>query len=211
MTEGVIATAMAAVLAQIPETDTRARIVAMAERFFRDVGYQKTTVADIAKALRMSPANIYRFFDSKKAINEAVAERLMAEVEAEIERIVASPAPASARFRELVHAIHRMNTDRFTGSQRMHEMVEAAMAESWPVVQGHIERVLALFERLMADGQVRGEFALDDPRKAALCAKTAITRFFHPQLIVQCAAEPGPSLDEMVDFLLAALTARRPS
>ena len=51
------------------ETSTRDRIVETAERFFREIGYQKTTVADIAKALRMSPANVYRFFESKKAIN----------------------------------------------------------------------------------------------------------------------------------------------
>src|SRR5215208_7195024 len=57
------------------ELDVRARIVETAEALFRDIGYQKTTVADIAKALRMSPANVYRFFDSKKSINEAVAER----------------------------------------------------------------------------------------------------------------------------------------
>ena len=191
-----------------PETDTRARIVAAAERFFRDIGYQKTTVADIAKALKMSPANVYRFFDSKKAINEAVAERLMREVELALELIVARRAPAPERFRDLVHAIHRMNTERFTGSQHMHEMVEIAMVESWPVVHDHIERVLALFERLMAEGKASGAFTLDDPRRAALCAKTAILRFFHPQLLVQCADEPGPSLDEMTDFVLAALGAR---
>ena len=43
----------------------------VAERLFREIGYQKTTVADIAKELRMSPANVYRFFDSKKAIPRA--------------------------------------------------------------------------------------------------------------------------------------------
>ena len=47
----------------------------MAERLFREIGYQKTTVADIAKVLRMSPANVYRFFNSKKAIHQAVARR----------------------------------------------------------------------------------------------------------------------------------------
>ena len=63
------------------ETDTRERILVVAERLFRQLGYQKTTVADIAKELRMSPANVYRFFDSKKSIIAAVAQRLMGEVE----------------------------------------------------------------------------------------------------------------------------------
>ena len=50
------------------ETDIRERILITTERLFREVGYQKTTVADIAKTLRMSPANVYRFFDSKRSI-----------------------------------------------------------------------------------------------------------------------------------------------
>ena len=45
------------------EPDTRERILVVAERLFRQLGYQKTTVADIAKELRMSPANVYRFFE----------------------------------------------------------------------------------------------------------------------------------------------------
>ena len=50
---------------------TRARIEETAERLFRTMGYQKTAVADIARELGMSPANVYRFFPSKSAINEA--------------------------------------------------------------------------------------------------------------------------------------------
>src|SRR5918993_2895824 len=91
-----------------PEPDTRCRIVETAERFFRTFGYQKTTVADIAKALKMSPANVYRFFDSKKAINEAVAERLMREVEGALEAIACQKAPAAARLRDMIATMHRM-------------------------------------------------------------------------------------------------------
>ena len=63
------------------DTGVREQILVTAERLFREIGYQKTTVADIAKALRMSPANVYRFFDFKKSINAGVARRLMSEVE----------------------------------------------------------------------------------------------------------------------------------
>ena len=34
------------------------------------MGYHRTSVADIAAKLGMSPANIYRFFPSRDAINE---------------------------------------------------------------------------------------------------------------------------------------------
>src|SRR3974390_2609818 len=90
------------------ESDTRERILVVAEQLFRQIGYQKTTVADIAKELRMSPANVYRFFDSKKATPQAVAQGLMGEVELEAQRIVARPGSATARLRELLTTVHRM-------------------------------------------------------------------------------------------------------
>src|SRR4030088_1013611 len=91
------------------ETDTQERILVVAERLFRQIGYQKTTVADIAKELRMSPANVYRFFDSKKAINEGVARVLMGEVEDAAQTIATGPQPAAPRLREAMTSIHRMN------------------------------------------------------------------------------------------------------
>src|SRR5688500_8885831 len=108
---------------QDPQAETRRRIVDTADRLFREIGYQKTTVADIAKALRMSPANVYRFFDSKKAINEAVAERCMAEIEGELSRIADGRQPAAERLRKAIETYHGMNAERYTASHRMHEMV----------------------------------------------------------------------------------------
>ena len=61
--------------------DTRARIMETAEALFRRLGFAKTAVADIAAELRMSPANVYRFFPSKNAIVEAICRRCLTEVE----------------------------------------------------------------------------------------------------------------------------------
>ena len=100
------------------ETDVRERILVAAERLFREIGYQKTTVADIAKALRMSPANVYRFFDSKKSINTGVARRLMGQVEGKSQAIAQEPGSAAKRLRQLLATIHRMNADRYVGDAK---------------------------------------------------------------------------------------------
>src|SRR3977135_4589599 len=97
------------------EPDTRERILVVADLLFREIGYQKTTVADIAKMLRMSPANVYRFFDSKKAINEGVARRLMGEVEDAAQTIATGPQPAARRLRELMTSIRRPAPARNAG------------------------------------------------------------------------------------------------
>src|ERR1700748_627706 len=140
------------------ETDTRERILVVAERLFRQIGYQKTTVADIAKELRMSPANVYRFFDSKKAIHEGVARGLMGEVEIEAQRIARSPGPAPVRLREMMKTIHRMNTERYVGDSKLHEMVEIAMQEDWDVCVAHMKLVTETIGGVIAQGVASGEF-----------------------------------------------------
>jgi AcrR family transcriptional regulator len=190
------------------EPDTRDRILVVAERLFREIGYQKTTVADIAKVLRMSPANVYRFFDSKKAIHEGVARSLMGEVEDAAQAVATRPGPAAGRLRELMTLIHRMNCERYIGNSKLHEMVEIAMEESWEVCVAHMERITQTIGTVIAEGAASGEFEAADVPLAAMCACTAMMRFFHPQMIAQCANKPGPSLDQMIDFVIAGLAAR---
>jgi AcrR family transcriptional regulator len=187
------------------EPDTRERILVVAERLFRQIGYQKTTVADIAKELRMSPANVYRFFESKKAIHEGVARGLMGEVETAAAAIVAKPGPAAVRMRELLTTIHQMNSERYVGDSKLHEMVEIAMQESWDVCVAHMQTVTESIGGLVAQGAATGEFKVTDVPTAALCTCTAMMRFFHPQMIAQAMDKPGPTIDQMIDFVLIGL------
>ena len=190
------------------ESDTRERILEVAERLFREIGYQKTAVADIAKMLRMSPANVYRFFDSKKAIHEGVAHSLMGEVEIEARRIADTPGPAAPRLRELLTTVHRMNCERYIGDAKLHEMVAVAMEESWEVCVAHMQHITETIGAVIGQGMASGEFERAEVPLAAMCACTAMIRFFHPQIIAQSAHKPGPSLDQMIDFILAGLAPR---
>jgi AcrR family transcriptional regulator len=190
------------------ETDVRERILVTAERLFREIGYQKTTVADIAKALQMSPANVYRFFDSKKSINAGVARRLMGQVEGASQAIATKRGDAAGRLRELLKTVHRMNSDRYVGDSKMHDMVAVAMEENWDVCKAHMEYIIKLIGEVIKSGVESGEFHTPDVGIAAMCTCAAMVRFFHPQLIAESAGKPGPTLDQMIEFVIAALSAR---
>src|SRR5438045_1416663 len=190
------------------ELDTRERILEVAARLFREIGYQKTTVADIAKVLRISPANVYRFFESKKAIHEGVARTLMGGVEDAAQGIAGKHESAASRLRELMTTVHRMNSERYIGDSKLHEMVEVAMEESWEVCVAHMLVITETIARIIGDGAASGEFEAPDVPLAAMCACTAMMRCFHPQMIAQCATKPGPSPDQMIDFVLPALAPR---
>src|ERR1700759_5024381 len=191
------------------EPDTRERILVTAERLFRQLGYTKTTVADIAKELRMSPANVYRFFDSKKSIHEGVARILMGEVEQAAIALMKKPGPASVRLREMIKSIHEMNCERYVGDSKLHEMVEVAMEESWDVCVAHMKLITETIGGVIAQGAASGEFEVADVELAAVCPCHAMIGYFHPQMIAQMRNKPGPTIDQMIDFVLASLKKRK--
>ncbi len=192
------------------DSEQRARIIATAERLFREIGFQKTTVADIARELRMSPANVYRFFGSKAEIHVAVARHLMNEVEMAARRIACGPGSAAERLKALVVSNEGMNAERYVVDRKLHEMVEAALTEHWPLIDEHIDRIDALVETIVASGMESGEFERGNARLAAKLVRTACVRFCHPRLMVEHANRPEPSSAQMIDFCLAALRAGIP-
>ncbi|MFZ4410184.1 MAG: TetR/AcrR family transcriptional regulator, partial [Paracraurococcus sp.] len=141
---------------------TRARIEETAERLFRSMGYQKTAVADIARDLGMSPANVYRFFPSKSAINEAIAQRTLGVIQAEVEALARGPGTAGARLRRMFSRMFELTIEGFFEERRLHDMVNAAMDEHWGVIQRHLAAVTAAIAQVVQDGMAAGEFAAGD-------------------------------------------------
>lgn len=205
-------TRTAAVVRDIPEESaptTRCRILATAEEAFRVVGYQKTTVADIAKTLRMSPANVYRFFESKKAIHEAVIKRLMDDTERRVALAAVAPGRNTAeRIADTITVMHQACVERCEANPRLHEMVEAAITESWDVCHAHIDAIGSVLRRLVEEGMEAGEFDVADPATAAACIHTAIIRYCHPALVSHYPDAGAPPLAAMIAFLLGSLRRR---
>lgn len=198
--------------------ETREKILNVAEELFHRIGYAKTTIADIAQAMAMSSANIYRFFPSKSAINDAGCRRLMARMQVGMQAVATGPGTAEERLRALILSTHRHNRDLLTTERRVHDMVDAAIAESWDAIEEHKQACNRIFARLIEDGIAGGEFApVPDVPGFAETVGNACCSLFHPTLIAQCARADGGPPDEtpafrLVWLLLEALrnTDRRP-
>jgi AcrR family transcriptional regulator len=188
------------------EKDTQNLIVEVAERLFRQIGFQKTTVADIARELHMSPANVYRFFTAKSEINEAVCMDLLSKIEGEAEKIAASHGTAAQKIRNLFGSVETTHHKLFMFDRKLHDLIEAAITENWAIMRRHTERMAAILEQIIANGMASGEFPAGDSALASRLVNTACIRFCHPRLIVEYEQEPEPTLDQMIGFCLAAIT-----
>jgi AcrR family transcriptional regulator len=188
------------------------RIAETAERLFRQYGYQKTTVADIATELGMSPANVYRFFASKAAITEAVARRVTADTQAQIREAIAEPGlSASERLRRTVKVMQGCILQRCIEDNRLHAMVHAAIDQNWGVIQAHKETIRRVMAGIIADGVASGEFEVDDVETAAACFQAALISSCHPVIIehrLRGGEDIEATVDPMLAFALRALGAR---
>jgi AcrR family transcriptional regulator len=138
--------------------EARARILEVAEEHFRRIGYHKTSVADIASELGMSPANVYRFFPSRDAINESICERILNE-DADIAFAIAhTNAPAMEKLDQLLTAVHRHNKMTLVKQRHMHDLIVAAMQENWAIIKAHTERMVTIFQAIIREGIESGEF-----------------------------------------------------
>jgi len=189
--------------------DTRARIMDTAEALFRRVGYAKTAVADIAAELKMSPANVYRFFPSKNAIIEAICQRCLSELEDRAWSVARSRGSAGERIERLVLEILAYHKENLLTEQRVNDMVLAAMELSWGAIRAHKEHIRGVFEAILREGVESREFEPAEPRETSRLIMLSLVNFCHPMLLAQYLQD-GEDLEgdarSTVRFLLRAIT-----
>ena len=191
--------------------DTRARIMETADALFRRLGYAKTTVADIAGELGMSPANIYRFFSSKTEIVEAICQRCLADLEEKAWAVARTRGPAAGRLERLVLEVLAYHKENLLVEKRVNDIVLVALENSWGVIEAHKDVMRTVTELIIRDGIEAGEFEPVDPRETARIIQRSLVAFEHPVLIATCLQDEVDVEAEAratVQFLLRAITPR---
>jgi AcrR family transcriptional regulator len=188
--------------------EARARILEAAEKKFRRVGYHRTSVAAIVAELGMSPANIYRFFPSRDAINESICGRVVNEIAHIASAIARTNAPAMEKLERLLTAVHHHAKMMLVEARPMHELIVAATQQNWPSIKAHIERMVTIFEAIIREGVEAGEFDVDDEAQAARAVRSAFMPFLHPILIehgVQHCEDTEVGLRDQIRLIQKAL------
>ena len=187
--------------------DSRERICGVAEVLFRQIGYVKTTVADIASALGMSSANVYRFFPSKGAINDALCRRILGELQDELASLAQGPGSPPARITAMVMAMHRHHKTQLTDARRVFDMVAAAMEENWAAIEEHILICRSHFARVISAGMTSGSFVPGDAAEMAEMVMKSCVFAFHPMLIAGCGdTDMEPVVRRLSAFAIRALS-----
>jgi AcrR family transcriptional regulator len=180
----------------------RRRIVQAAVQLHSEIGFKKTTVADIARGASMSPANVYRFFPSRQAIEEAIVADLFEHVSAAA-TLEARDGSALERLTAALRTISLLHEHRLKNDSKQHELVAAAIRENWAVALSYAERIRGLLRGIIAAGQASGELRQGSPMAMSCCLLEAMDGYLNPSRI--SAATVRPTFDVMMDFCVGAL------
>ena len=186
---------------------TRTQLLEAADEHFRHYGYGKTTVADLAKAIQVSPAYVYRFFKSKQAIGEAVCAMTLGRMTASLLAVENESRPAAERLRKIYRTAVTQGFELYFGERKLHDIVTAAVEGQWCSVAAYRDELGSLVERVVTEGRQAGEFErltpLVDVCRAIICT---LTPFVHPSLLAQSdPAELESSAEQVANLVLRSL------
>src|SRR5260370_12798411 len=138
--------------------ETREWIMVKGDELFRQFGFEKTTVADIAEELRMSPANIYKFFSSKEAIIQASADRNLVVLSETVQRHMIESGPALDRIEKVLVTFYRHTVDILRNERQVFKLMIRAYEQKWDCVGVFDSFPLTTFTKLVKQEMSTGEF-----------------------------------------------------
>ncbi|MBL1138296.1 MAG: TetR family transcriptional regulator [Chloroflexi bacterium] len=159
---------------------TPERILDTAEEVLRRFGPSKTTVVDVARALGVSHGSVYRHFESKAALRDAVTERWLGRISQPLAEITAESGPAPQRLRRWLDLLIDYKQRQSRTDPELFANYLALVNESREVVTAHVNTLLSHLTQILSDGMAHGEFLIDDPAQAARVVLDATTRFHNP-------------------------------
>ena len=198
-----------ATIAAEPESkgaDTRERILVAAEDLLRKHGIAKTTVVDVARALDMSHANVYRHFASKTELQDAVAQSWLKKIMEPLRVIVADKGAATERLERWVLALAAAKRAKVLNDPELFAAYHAIASEARDVVEAHVSELRAHLAAIIRDGVAQGAFKVKDPEAAALAVLNATARFHHPYHVKESGGrDTSDEIRAVLKLVLAGL------
>ena len=191
---------------RLTRDETRERIMVKAGELFRQFGFGKTTVADIATELDMSPANIYKFFSSKEAIIQASCDRNLIVISEAVRQYMAASGAALDQIERVLLTVYRHTVDILRNERQVFKLMMLAYEQKWDCVRAFDEFLLQTLAKVVEEGMSTGEFKSGDASATAYLLFDCLTLVRTPQLYQQGSrALNEKRICELVRFLGRAL------
>ncbi len=186
--------------------ETRAIIVDKANELFHKFGFDRTTIADIASNLKMSSANVYKFFPSKRALIEACANLCLIELREILLHAAGSRSTAIGRIEAIVLSLYQFNRKQVKNDYEFYRLMLQIHQEEWSCVRDFRELQLKILTDVLEKGVEKKDFGVKDTLQAANVILDSVAWIVNPVLFYELKGENVEErLHAHIQFLAKAL------
>lgn len=179
-----------------------ARLLAIAADKLRDGGRQAVTVVSVAEIAGMTHANVYRYFQSKAALIDAVAAQWLKGLEATIASIAEGPDPVDDKLENLLSVIAHAQRDLLVENPNLFAVYADAAAGARVIYRRFRTRLRHLIERVIDEGIASAVFEIRDREQAITFVTDSTNRFIHPVSIQLDKKMPRDMFDTRLDIAI---------
>lgn len=144
-----------------PQTDIEAGRTALLEvvdDLIRKRGAVDISMTDLAAAAGMSPSNLYRFFDNKEALLEAVAERFFAEKVRIMVEVTESDLPVSDKMYQYFARRYLAMVEQYEAEPDLLKSYLEIGQQYFEVVRGYVDLGDHYLSLIVAEAMEQGYF-----------------------------------------------------
>ena len=147
---------------------------------------------DVARALGVSHAAVYRHVATKAELRDLVVGRSMEAKMPPLRAIAARPGRAPQRLRRLFDALIAIKRRWAADDPELFAAYRTLAADAQSVVAAHVDELVGLAAAIIRSGVKEGTFRSVDPVAAARAVLLATSRFHHP---IHAAEWVDPDID----------------
>lgn len=187
----------------------RENIISVATQVFSRYGFKKTSMDDIARALRMGKSSIYYYFKGKEEIFQAVVDREADMLRLKVKEILESTIDATEKLRKYVKL--RMDLvkqlSNYMEILKNDDLMNLELTER--IRKKYDDEEITIIRQILEEGNNRGLFKVKDLNLSALAIVTAMKGLEVPLVASTMGVDSlNIVIDDMLDILFYGIVKR---
>ena len=173
------------------------------EEVIRRFGPEKANISDVAKSLKVSHAALYRYYNGKNDLWNAVTERWLSNLHATSKEILREDNPADIKLFHLLEDFAEAKRRSAINDPEMFANYVKLAQSSMEVIKKSIEEGITRIEEIIAQGIAEGVFFAESSHQAARTVYLATSVFIYPNSFED--PDRKQNIESVVNLLIRGL------
>ena len=187
---------------RLKAAERRASILAVAKVLFADRGFHGVSVDEIARRLGVSPAVLYRHFDSKETLYEAALSEIACQRESYVEAALGGPGDFGSVLLRMTRVyVASVARDPDYLRMEMHSVLEGAPAAQ-QFFESRWKSFTDFIEVSLGELAPQGRVARVDARSASLMFQGMVREALYAKCVLKSPRHKDIRLEDLVEQLI---------